>query len=306
MSEVQASRRAQLLLVAAAVVFALMTLAAKLASERIGGEQVALLRFAVGALPILFIPAYRQSSVQIQRWDLLFYRGFFGGLAVWLFFLAIEHIPVGVATLLNYTSPIFSVLFAAIFLGEKAQPRILIPLATAIAGVFLVVRGQGHGVELFAGFGPFELAGLASAICGGAAVTAIRAARRSESSWSIYASFTLFGLLINLPMGLLNWVHPTVRDGFWLVVVGLTSFVAQLLMTFAFRWVDNLRAGVIAQLTVVLSLIFGALVFGDQLTAQQLCGSVLTLGSVIAVIALGSPTTAGDEAVHDSAPGPAK
>src|ERR1041384_6132194 len=30
-----------------------------------------------------------------QRRDLLFYRGFFGGVAVLLYFLAIDHIPVG-------------------------------------------------------------------------------------------------------------------------------------------------------------------------------------------------------------------
>ena len=39
----------------------------------------------------------------------LLYRGVFGGVAVLLYFLAIEHMPVGMATLLNYSSPIWSV-----------------------------------------------------------------------------------------------------------------------------------------------------------------------------------------------------
>ena len=33
-------------------------------------------------------------------------------------------LPVGTATLLNYTSPVFAVLFASLFIGERVQPFI--------------------------------------------------------------------------------------------------------------------------------------------------------------------------------------
>lgn len=66
--------------------------------------------------------------------------------------------------------------------------------------------------------------------------------------------------------------------------MGLGSVAAQLLMTYAYCWVTNLQAGVLSQLTVVLSLLFGALFLGDRPSPLQIVGSLLTLAGVIGVV----------------------
>jgi drug/metabolite transporter (DMT)-like permease len=289
-------RKAMLMLVASAFFFGLMAFLAKLSSERLSGGQVAMLRFALSSLPFLLIPRIRRASFTFGRVDLLFYRGFFGGLAVLCYFVAIEHIPVGVATLLNYTSPIFSGLFAALFIGEPVRPRIAFPLAIALAGVFLVVRGHAAPGELI-GFGRWEAVGLASAVLGGAALTAIRIARRTEGSWAVYASFSLFGLLATAPFGIWTWRQPTVREWVLLTAVAVSSIAAQLLMTHAFRWIENLTQGVIAQLAVVVSMILGALLLGEALNVVIILGSALTIGGVVAVMTISSRTAALEEPV---------
>ncbi len=269
------------------VCFAVMALAAKLASEDLPGSQVAFLRFAFMLLPVVLVPSLARKAVTFQRLDLLFYRGVFGGTAVLLYFLALAHVPVGIATLLNYASPIFSVAFAALFLGERVDRRLLLPLAAALGGMVLAAGG---GANLREGlrFGVWELAGLASSVLSGAAVTAIRAARRTEGSWAIYGSFTIFGLLAAAPFGLAGFRPPTPRQWLFLAVVGACSIAAQLLMTYAYRWVTNLQAGVINQLTVVLAMLLGVAVLGDRLTPVQLFGSLLTLGGVVGVVWLQS------------------
>jgi drug/metabolite transporter (DMT)-like permease len=166
---------------------------------------------------------------------------------------------------------------------------ILLPAAGAFAGVMLVLRFRPGAASWHAAVGPWEVAGLASAVLAGAAVAAIRAARRSEGSWSIFASFTLFGVLCTLPLGVTRWVTPTVSEWVWLALVGLTSLAAQLLMTWAFRWVDNLQAGVIAQLSVVVSMALGVGFLDDRLAPLQALGALLTIASVVVVIALGAP-----------------
>jgi drug/metabolite transporter (DMT)-like permease len=263
--------------------FAVMALAAKLAAAELSGGEVAFVRFAVMLVPVLLMPSLARKAVTFQRLDLLFYRGVFGGTAVLLYFLAIAHIPVGIATLLNYSSPIFSVAFAALFLGERVDRRLVVPLAAALAGMALAAGGGARTGELLH-FGTWEAVGLASAVLSGAAVTAIRAARRTESSWAVYGSFTLFGLLATAPFGLAGFRTPTPRQWLLLVVVGGCSVVAQLIMTYAYRWVTNLQAGVMNQLTVVLSLMFGALFLGDRLKPLQLLGSLLTLAGVVGVV----------------------
>ncbi|HET7711294.1 MAG TPA: EamA family transporter, partial [Thermoanaerobaculia bacterium] len=81
------TQRALLLMVAAATMFGAMAFSAKLATARLSGPQVAMIRFGVGLLPPLLIGRYRRSALTFQRFDLLLYRGVFGGLAVLLYFL---------------------------------------------------------------------------------------------------------------------------------------------------------------------------------------------------------------------------
>jgi len=102
-------------LLAAAVTFGVMAYAAKHATAVVDGAQVAFVRFGIGTGIVL---AARGRRLHVVRRDLLFLRGVFGGIAVLLFFLAIGHLPVGTATLYNYTAPVFSTTFAAIFLHE--------------------------------------------------------------------------------------------------------------------------------------------------------------------------------------------
>ena len=275
--------RALLMLVASSTLFGVMAFLAKLASARLGGAQIAMIRFAISLAPALLIPTYRRASFRFTRIDLLFYRGLFGGLAVLFYFLAIEHIQVGIATLLNYSAPIFSGLFAALFIGERIRPRVIFPLAVAFTGIILVVRAHADPDDLL-GFGQWELFALASGALSGAAVTAIRMARRTESSWSIFASFSLFGLIATAPVALPGWINPNTTEWILLLGVGIVSIGAQLLMTSALRWVETVTAGVISQFGVVVSMILGAVWLSELPTPLALAGSALTIAGVVAVM----------------------
>lgn len=267
---------------ASAVFFALMAFAAKIASADLSGSQVAFVRFIIMMLPVVAVPRLARKAVEYKRLDLLIYRGVFGGVAVLLYFLAIEHIPVGIATLFNYSSPIFSVPFAALFLGERVDRRLLLPLVAALTGLFFVATGN-HGTGPLLHLGVWEMVGVGSSILSGAALTAIRAARRSEGSWSIYGSFSLCGLLATAPFALATFRRPTTTEWLLLVFIGVSSVVAQLLMTWAYRWVTNLQAGVISQLTVVTSMLLGVIFLGDRLAPLQLLGTALTVVGVMGV-----------------------
>jgi drug/metabolite transporter (DMT)-like permease len=272
---------------ASAVSFALMAVAAQLAAKTMPGAVIAVVPVGLMLRPRIAVTRLAKRAVTFDRLDLLVYRGVFGGIAVLLYFLALAHVPVGTATLLNYSSPIFSVLFAAFFLGESVRRWVLLPAAVAFLGVAMVTGGLESG-GLLAHFGRWEAVGLASAVLSGAAVAAIRAARRTESSWAIYGSFTLFGLLVTAPLGILHWRTPTGREWLLLGAVGATSIAAQLLMTYAYRWVTNVQSGAMAQLTVLIAFALGALLLDEPFGMNQALGSLLTLGGIIGVVRLQS------------------
>src|SRR5438093_4943258 len=142
-------------MIIAATLFGAMAFAAKIASARLSGPEVAMIRMAIGLLPCLLIPRYRRAALHFRRLDLILYRGLFGGIAVMLYFLAIEHTSAGVATLLNYTAPIWSGVFSMLFLSERVSPRVLIPLPIALLGIALVVRAHAAPGDTL-GFGRWE------------------------------------------------------------------------------------------------------------------------------------------------------
>lgn len=293
--DARATRRALVMMTAAATLFGGMAFAAKIASARLSGSEVAMLRFMVGLMPVFLIANARRRAFTFQRWDLLLWRGFFGGLAVLLYFLAIEHTSVGVATLLNYAAPIFSGAFSLFFIGEQISPKVLIPMPVALIGIVMVVQANARPGDIL-GFGRWELVGLASAVCSGAAVTAMRAARRTENSWSVYASFCLFGFFVSAPMAIATWQTPRGATE-WLSLAAMSLFAigAQLLLTFALRWVDAMTVGVISQLAVLISMALGAVFLNETIPLFAAIGAALTIGGVVGVVyvtSLSKPTAA--------------
>jgi drug/metabolite transporter (DMT)-like permease len=264
-------------LVVSALLFGLMAFVAKQASARLPGPEVAFVRFVVGLVAVAVAVA---GGLRLRpvNWTGLFLRGFFGGLAVLLFFIAIARLPVGTATLLNYTAPVFTAMFAAWFLDETVTPRTGLALAAAFGGVVLVLRGHAAPGEI--GFGPWEACGLASAILSGAAVTTIRNLRRTDGSWEIFTAFCLVGSLATAPQALTGWVAPRPVEWLLLVAVGLLAVVAHVLFIHALRHVRAAVSGVISQLTPVTALLLGALLLRERVTGTSLVGSAITLAGV--------------------------
>jgi drug/metabolite transporter (DMT)-like permease len=280
------TRQAVSTLVASAFLFGVMAVTARIASRRIPGPEVAMVRFAIGVLAVLGAAALGRASLRPRRWGWLLLRGIFGGMAVFLYFSCIEHVGAGLATLLNYTAPVWSMLLGWWLLGERPRRSAAVALALTLLGVICVVHGSLSGLAN----GVWAFAGVFSAFASGVAITSIRAVRRrsadgsgSESSWTVFASFTGFGLLTTLPAvfgPLGRWVTPGPWDWALLAAVGAISVVAQLLMTQALEHVTGATMGIIHQLTVVVALVCGVLFLGEHLTGWSLVGAVLTVSGV--------------------------
>jgi drug/metabolite transporter (DMT)-like permease len=263
-------------LVTAALVFAVMALATKHAAARLPGPQIAFIRFVIG-LAVCGLAATRVRMRATNKVGLLL-RGAYGGAAVFFYFLGIAHLPVGIATLLNYSAPVFTAMYAAAFLGEAITMTTLGALTLTSVGVVLVIVGTAPVGSL--GFGRWQLVAVLSAMLSGAAVATIREVRKTDGSWEIFAAFCAAGAAIAAVPAIRNWIPP--RPGEWvtLAAVGVTSVIGQLLMTHALRYVRAAVGGIVAQLTPVTSLALGWALFGDRIGALALAGAVLTLAGV--------------------------
>jgi drug/metabolite transporter (DMT)-like permease len=268
--------RARALLFGAGVLFGLSAVLARLATlGGMNGGQVTLLRFAIGIVAVGGVFAARPGTFRPRRKWLLVTRGVFGGFAALLYFLAIERIPAGEATLLNNTFPIWAVLLSLVLLDERPTVHLVLALAVASAGVFLVL-GDG-GVHLGLGWG--EGLAVVSAITGGAAVTSIRALRATDNAFTIFFAFAVGGLLVSIPFAFDPWPDaalPYVAT----LGVGVVAFLAQLFMTEAYGALSVPEAALWQQLTPIASYLW-ALTLGESIGWFTGIGVLLGVAGVV-------------------------
>jgi drug/metabolite transporter (DMT)-like permease len=270
--------------VGSALLFGVMAVAARIGARHIPGPEMAMFRFLLGVLIVAVAVLSGRATVRPRRWGWLLMRGLFGGAAVYLYFLCIEHVGAGLATVLNYTGPVWTMLLGWWLLGERPRPAAAVALALTVLGVTCVVSSSLRTVQN----GVWAVAGVLSAMCSGMAVTSIRAVRRrgvdgAESAWTVFASFTGLGLLVTLPgvFGPLGrWVTPSPMDWVVLLALGALSVAAQLLMTHALEHITGATMGIIHQLAVVVALMCGVLFLGERLAGWALVGTVLTVSGV--------------------------
>jgi drug/metabolite transporter (DMT)-like permease len=287
------TRQAIATLVGSAFLFGLMAVTARVASRRIPGPEVAMFRFLVGVVAVALATLTGRATLRPRKWGWLLMRGIFGGTAVLLYFMCIEHVGAGLATLLNYTAPVWTMLLGWWLLGERPRSTAAVALLLTLLGVSCVVSGSLRSVHN----GIWALAGVFSAMASAVAITSIRAVRRrsaggaGESSWTVFASFTGFGLLVTLPgvFGPLgHWVMPVRFEWGVLACVAVLSVAAQLMMTHALEHVTGATMGIIHQLTVVVAMVCGVLFMGEHLDGRSMVGTVLTISGVAWTVLMAS------------------
>lgn len=94
-------------------------------------------------------------------------RGACGALGLAAFFFAVSVMDLGDATTVFFTGPIFTAIFAHIFLGEHISVAAATASVMSLAGVTLVSRPAFiFGSKTLEPPTPLELAGVASALAG--------------------------------------------------------------------------------------------------------------------------------------------
>ncbi|MEO6953766.1 MAG: DMT family transporter [Polyangia bacterium] len=266
-------QRAAIFAVFATLMFAGMALFAKAAAVEIAPPQLGFVRAAFGLIVVglysLRVPLHLVSKRG------LFNRAAAGAVAVYLYFTAIAHLPVGVATLLNYTAPVFTALWCAVLYRERIERRTLQALAITTVGIILVLRGRATGS--LTGIGVYELVGIGGAVFSGLAMCFITEVRRTDGSWEIFGAFSLGCLLVTTPETVLHWHAPSAHAWLMIICMGMLSVTAQVMMTHSMGYLNATLSGVINQLTPVASLTAGTYVFDERFGTLAWCGIGLTL-----------------------------
>ena len=263
----------------------------------ISSLQLVSVRSAGTALILLGITALRSpAALRVGRRELGF-LALYGvtGIAMvqWLYFVALQRMPVGIALLFEYTAPLMVALWVRFVQKQPVKSRLWLGLAFALAGLALVAQFW-KGMTL-------DPIGLISAVGAGAALACYYLMGEhgqrerdpislmgfsfgfSAVLWAIVSPWWTFPFSrlvddVELP-GALPGSAPLWLLVLWIIVLG--SVAPFLLVLLAVGRLGPARVGLIGMLEPVGAGIIAWVLLGESLNAVQVAGSLIVLVGIV-------------------------
>lgn len=278
-------------MVQAALWFAVMGLFVKLASRTLPTMQIVFARGAI-TLAIASLVLWRaRLSPFGSRSRLLLLRGLVGSVALICFYAAVVHLPLAEATVIHQTAPLFTAVFAAWFLHERLNARVVWSLLGAFLGVVMIARPGWlfGGVDVApavasatdAGAWAFAFVALLGAILSAVAYVTVRRLGRTDHPLVVVFYLPLVTLPVSAPFAVPVWVWPDAPGWAWLLGIGVSTQVAQVALTKGLAREAAGRATAVGYLQVAFATLFGALVFGAWPDAWSWAGMGCIVGSLL-------------------------
>jgi drug/metabolite transporter (DMT)-like permease len=239
--------------------------------------QAQFLRYACALLVISpFVLRFGWQSFRPASFRGQWLRGALHTIGLVLWFMALPKIPLADTTAMGFTTPLFIMLGARLFLGEAMHWERWLATVVGFMGVLVVVgpRLSGEG-------GGWHLVMLASAPVFAASFLLTKAMTRSETIGTILLWQALTVTIFSLPMALPVW--QPLSSGVWLgfLVCGILGTAAHYMLTRSFSLADISSTQSLKFLDLIWSAILGWVVFSDRPSSSTLIGGGLIVAATV-------------------------
>ncbi len=263
-------------MVAAAFLFALMSVMVKVLSHSLPNAMVVFLRSGLSLL-VLLPPILRRGITQLRTLHLREHivRGTVGMAAMYCFFFVIGKLGLAEALLLNYSLPLFIPLVERAWLGEPVPRGIWKPLVIGMLGLVLILK-PGLGL-----FQPAALIGVFGALFAATAQVGVRRLTLTESVTKIVFYFSVCSTLIGLGPALFTWVTPAASSIPVILAMVAAGTAAQLMMTRAYQLAPAAQVGPFIYGSVAFAALFDWAIFSRHPDGLSSLGTALVIGAGI-------------------------
>ena len=272
--------RALLWAASAGLLFSLLNGVMRGLAQQINPFQAQFLRYACGfvvLVPMLLrngMAAYQPRNVGGQ-----FTRGALHTLGLFFWFAALPKIPLADMTAIGFTTPLFIMLGAYVFLREPMRWERWLATGLGFTGVMIVVGPQFFSGEGSAGW--YHLLMLASAPLFAASYLVTKALTRYETTRTILVWQSITVGLFSLPMALLNWSAPSAWQWVGFLFCGALGSAGHFCLTQSLQKADISATQSVKFLELVWAAVMGWLLFSDVPTAHAIMGGLLISAATI-------------------------
>src|SRR6478752_5676945 len=247
------------------------------------------LRVALGAA--ILLPLLRMQGIGLPKgvtgWKPFVAIGLLNNVIPFSLIVAGQiFIPIGLASILNATTPLFTVLVMAAAGEEALQARRVAGVALGLAGVIVL---RGWGIETRTGQGLGILLCLGGALSYGFAALAARRMLKDTpplgaAAFQLMASTVMMAIVaaaMEQP-----WRLPVPGVATWFAVLGLAGLSTALAYIVFFQILRRSGATNVMLVTLLIpvtAILLGWLVLGEPISAREIAGAIV-IGSALLVI----------------------
>jgi drug/metabolite transporter (DMT)-like permease len=262
--------------------FSLLAVASRELTAVMGTVQILFWRSLLGCIIVVVILARagvlnRQGlQPQLAGWHALRNVTHFAGQCAWL--MAIAALPLAEVFALEFTTPLWAALLAALFMGEALNRGRWISLLLGFAGVLLILRPGAAVIN------PASLVMLAGAF--GFGITVIVTRKLTQLLNGHAHAFLLVLFYMTLMQGLMSLSLlllatevrlPPAGSGLWLVTAAVTALAAHYSLTRALSYADASVVMPIDYLRLPLIMVVAWWLYGESVTVWLLLGAGLII-----------------------------
>ncbi len=262
-------------MLAAGFSFVVMTALVKSLGTSMHPTQAAFLRYALGL--VFLLPAARAIlSAQLTRRHLTMFgvRGVIHAVAVMLWFFAMTRIPLAEVTAMNYLTPVYVTMGAALFLGEKMAFRRIAAVVVALIGMAVILRPGFR--EISSG----HIAMLGTSLMLGGSYILAKAMVEDIRPSVVVAHMSIWVTIVLIPFAVAVWTPPSLRDVGVLFLIASFATAGHYFMTLALQAAPVAVTQPVTFLQLIWATLLGALVFHENVDAWVVIGGTLILSSV--------------------------
>lgn len=247
------------------------------------------LRVALGA--VILLPLLHVQGISFPKgmasWQAFVVIGLLNNVIPFSLIVAAQtFIPSGLASILNATTPLFTVLVMAAAGEEALQARRVAGVALGLAGVIIL---RGWGIETRAEQGLGILLCLGGALSYGFAALAARRLLKDSPPLGT-ATFQLMAstVMMTIVAGAMEqpWRLPVPGLATWLAVLGLAALSTALAYIVFFQIIRRAGATNVMLVTLLIpvtAILLGWLVLGEPISVREITGAIV-IGSALLVI----------------------
>jgi len=255
--------------------FVAVTAIVKHIGNDVPAAQSAFLRYLLGF--VFLIPMIRPilaAHLTKRQLKLFAARGVVHTIAVILWFFAMARIPIADVTAMNYLSPIYVTLGAALVLKEALPPRRLIAVIIALVGAIVILRPGFREIDQ----GHIAMLGTALMFAAGYLIA-------KQLSGEVSAAVVVGMLSITVTIGLAPfawavWVPVALSDIGWLFLVACFATAGHYTMTLAFAAAPLTVTQPVTFLQLIWAVAMGALVFNEPVDGWVVFGGAIIMASI--------------------------